>query len=137
MEIKRKIILILSLVLLVSTTSLLLIYFKIDVYCFSLIFPCIILPFISTRLLIDDLQSHYQKNPGALGAFIGAITGVLPVTVLVFSAIIIIFQSRGQTLGGYDVSFIFFISSLVGAWFILMILCTFVGLLASIRKINR
>jgi hypothetical protein len=134
----KKIWLMVFLILLGSSLSILLVYTKIDTYCVSFILLVILMPFLATRFLLEDLQSHFQRNQGAVGALIGATTGFFPVTVLITVAIITITSNPIEQTTAYSkLSFGMVIASLVGTWFALMVVSTIAGLIASIRPVKK
>ena len=137
----KKILLVVILIILFSSLSVWLVYTKVDTYCILYQLLIILMPILTTRFLIDDIQVHFEKNRGAIGAFIGALTGLIPATMLSIVAVGTLESftaTSGEQINATSSNIYYLVSfSFVGIWVILMIISTLIGLIASIRPKKR
>ena len=130
----KKIWLIAALLFVFSSLSVGLIYYKIDTYCISFLLIILIMPIISTRFLIGDVQAHFHKNRWTIGALIGVITGSIPATILIIVTILSYSASGGERIStSSKVAYDFMVFSFIGTWFFLLVISAFLGLFASFQ----
>jgi hypothetical protein len=138
MSANKKIGLVVLLVLLFSALSVWLASSNIDTYCFLFQLQILLMPFLTTRFLLDDIQVYFQKNQGAVGALIGAFTGLVPATLVVVVAITSFVADSGERVtAASKLTFGTIIFAILGGWVILMIISTFIGLISSMRRLKK